>query len=55
MKRIFRLVLPIMCTLAIIIDFNICFEKKNRVVAAAAGQAAGPKNLTLVLRIDYDT
>ena len=32
-----------MCTLGIIIDSNICFEKKNRVVAAAAGQAAGPK------------
>ena len=44
--------LPIMCTLGIIIDSNICFEKKNRVVA---GQAAGPKNQTLVLRIDYYT
>ena len=47
--------LQIMCTLGIIIDSNICFEKKNRVVAAAAGQAAGPKSQTLVLRIDYYT
>ena len=47
--------LPIMCTLGIIIDSNICFEKKNRVVADVAGQAAGPKNQTLVLRIDYYT
>ena len=47
--------LPIMCTLGIIIDSKICFEQKNRVVAAAAGQAAGPKNQTLVLRIDYYT
>ena len=44
--------LPIMtCTLGIIIDSNICFEKNNRVVAAEAGQAAG----TLVFRIDYYT
>ena len=49
------LFLPIMCTLGIIIDSNICFEKKNRVVADVAGQAAGPKNQTLVLRIDYYT
>ena len=49
------LFLPILCTLFIIIDSNICFEKKNRVVAAAAGQAAGLKNQTLVLRIDYYT
>ena len=47
------LFLPIMCTLGIRIDSNICFEKKNRVVAAVAGQAAGPKNQTLVLTFDY--
>ena len=47
--------LPIMCPLGKIIDSNTCFEKKNRVVADMAGQAAGPKNQTLVLRIDYYT
>ena len=49
------LFLPIMCTLGIIIDSNIYFEKKNRIMAAEAGPAAGPKNQTLVLRIDYYT
>ena len=49
------LFLPIMCTLGKIMDSNISFEKKNRVVADMAGQAAGPKNQTQVLRIGYHT
>ena len=44
--------LPIMFTLDIIINSNVCFDKKNRVIAADVGQAAGPKSHYLVLRID---
>ena len=44
--KILMLFLPIMCPLGKIIDSNTCFEKKNRVVADMAGQAAGLKNQT---------
>ena len=46
LNKILMHLLPIMCTLGKISDSNICFEKKNRVVADMAGQAAGPKNQT---------
>ena len=46
LNKILMHLLPIMCTLGKIRDSNICFEKKNRVVADMAGQAAGPKNQT---------
>ena len=46
LNKILMLFLPIMCTLGKISDSNICFEKKNRVEADMAGQAAGLKNQT---------
>ena len=45
----------VLLTLGIIINSKVCFDKKNRVVAAEADLAAGPKSQTLVLRIDYYT